>query len=397
MNKLIIRLLSRHISVGQLVGFTLANLVGLVIILLGVQFYQDATSVLGMKDRFMRGDYVIISKEVRGGVLAQRNQGFSEREIRELESQPFARAVGRFTPSKFQVSAGLSAGLGVSTTMFFEAVPDAFLDVSTDDWHYSPGSEVVPIIIPRNYLGLYNSAFAQSQGLPLLSEGSMSKLPLRLDLSSGAEHVTMQGRIVGFSNRLNTLLVPLNFLEAMNERLAPEARPTPTRLIVEVTSPASPELAVYLRDHGYQTEGDKAASGESMFLLRLVLVIVLSVGVLISVLSIYLLLLSIYLLLQKNTRQLENLLLLGYRRGQLVQPYVALTVVLGVVVLIVALVAVILIRGYYLGVVERLLSDVEPGSLLPTILVGLALLIVTSLINALAIRHRIHRLPLFAR
>ena len=81
----------------------------------------------------------------------------------------------------------------------------------------------MPIIIPRNYLGLYNSAFAQSQGLPLLSEATMSSLPLQLDLSGAGEEVQLRGRIVGFSNRLNTLLVPLPFLEAMNERLAPGA------------------------------------------------------------------------------------------------------------------------------------------------------------------------------
>ena len=40
--------------------------------------------------------------------------------------------------------------------------------------------------------------------------------------------------------------------------------------------------------------------------------IVLTVGLIISVLSFYLLMLSIYLLLQKNTKKLENLLMIGF-------------------------------------------------------------------------------------
>ena len=173
MNRLVIRLLSRHISPLQLFGFFVANLIGMAIILLGCQFYQDATSVLGAKDRFMKGDYIIISKQVRGGLFGgKKSNSFSASEIEELSKQDFALRVGRFLPSKFRVSAGLTLGIGMSTYMFFEAVPEEFLDVKAEDWKYNPNSDEVPIIIPRNYLGLYNSAFAQSQGLPLLSEAT---------------------------------------------------------------------------------------------------------------------------------------------------------------------------------------------------------------------------------
>ena len=39
--KLIWKLLRQHISIGQLAGFFLANLFGMVIVLLSVQFYKD--------------------------------------------------------------------------------------------------------------------------------------------------------------------------------------------------------------------------------------------------------------------------------------------------------------------------------------------------------------------
>ena len=135
MNKLVLRLLRRHISPLQFLGFFLANLVGVTIILVGCQFYQDAMSVLGAKDRFMKGDYIILSKQVRGGLLGSKGaNSFSSREVEALQAQSFAKKVARFTPSKFQVSAGLQIGLGVSTYMFFEAVPEDFLDVKAEDW-----------------------------------------------------------------------------------------------------------------------------------------------------------------------------------------------------------------------------------------------------------------------
>ena len=398
MNRLVIRLLSRHISPLQLFGFFVANLIGMAIILLGCQFYQDATSVLGAKDRFMKGDYIIISKQVRGGIFSgKKSNSFSASEIEELSKQDFALRVGRFLPSKFRVSAGLTLGIGMSTYMFFEAVPEEFLDVKAEDWKYDPNSDEVPIIIPRNYLGLYNSAFAQSQGLPLLSEATMSSLPLQLDLSGAGEEVQLRGRIVGFSNRLNTLLVPLPFLEAMNERLAPGAAPPSTRLIVEVKSPSDPAITLYLRDHHYESEGERLASGESMYLLRLLAGLVLAIGVLISALSVYLLLLSIYLLLQKNTRQIEDLLLLGYTRSAVIRPYIALTLLVQCAVLGLSLVAVAYARGYYIEAAQRLLSDEVSGGLGTTALIGVGIFLITALINTLSIRHKVHSLRLFAK
>lgn len=401
MNALLLRLLKRHISPAQLLGFVLANLIGLGILLLGLQFYRDALTALSAKDSLMRADYLIISKQVSSGLFGSRDNSFSAEEIADLEQQPFVAALGRFTPSKFQVSAGLGLGStlggGLSTYMFLEAVPDRFLDLKPSDWHWEEGQQEVPLIIPRSYLGLYNSAFAQSQGLPLLSEATIGAIPLGLELRGGLEEQHYRGRIVGFSNRLNTLLVPEHFIQQMNRRLAPELPASPTRLILELHNPSDPAIALYLREHSYESEGERLASSQSMYFLRLLSGVVLGIGLLISALSAYLLLLSIYLLLQKNSRQLENLLLLGYSQRQLVLPYILLTLVLNLLALLAALGLVLWVRGYYLEAASRLVPEELGASLLPTLLLGLGLLVGTTLVNAVAIGRKVRSLRAFAR
>nr|WP_314648907.1 FtsX-like permease family protein [uncultured Porphyromonas sp.] len=401
MNALLLRLLKRHISPAQLLGFVLANLIGLGILLLGLQFYRDALTALSAKDSLMRADYLIISKQVSSGLFGSRDNSFSAEEIADLEQQPFVAALGRFTPSKFQVSAGLGLGStlggGLSTYMFLEAVPDRFLDIKPSDWHWEEGQQEVPLIIPRSYLGLYNSAFAQSQGLPLLSEATIGAIPLGLELRGGLEEQHYRGRIVGFSNRLNTLLVPEHFIQQMNRRLAPELPASPTRLILELHNPSDPAIALYLRQQGYESEGERLASSQSMYFLRLLSGVVLGVGLLISALSAYLLLLSIYLLLQKNSRQLENLLLLGYSQRQLVLPYVLLTLVLNLLALLAALGLVLWVRSYYLEAASRLVPEELGASLLATLLLGLGLLVGTTLVNAVAIGRKVRSLRAFAR
>ena len=48
------------------------------------------------------------------------------------------------------------AGIHLSTAMFFESVPDEFVDIKLDKWHFDEATHTIPIIIPRNYLNLYN-------------------------------------------------------------------------------------------------------------------------------------------------------------------------------------------------------------------------------------------------
>ena len=117
--------------------------------------------------------------------------------------------------------------------------------------------------------------------------------------------------IVGFSNRLNTILVPQSFMKWANENFAPGAEAQPSRLIIEVNNPAESSTAGYFQRKGYETEDGKLDAGKTTYFLRLIVGIVLGVGLFISILSFYILMLSIFLLLQKNTTKLESLLLIG--------------------------------------------------------------------------------------
>ena len=101
--------------------------------------------------------------------------------------------------------------------------------------------------------------------------------------------------------------------------------------------------------------------------------------------------------MQKNSRQLENLLLLGYSQRQLILPYVLLTLVLNLLALLAALGLVLWVRGYYLEAASRLVPEELGASLLPTLLLGLGLLVGTTLVNAVAIGRKVRSLRAFAR
>ncbi|WP_296258786.1 ABC transporter permease [uncultured Phocaeicola sp.] len=385
------KLLKQHINPSQLLGFSLANVCGMVIVLLAIQFYRDVLPAFTQGDSFLKGDYVIVSKKISTlGTLVGKQTTFSTRDIEEIEEQPFVKRVGSFLPSQFKVMAGMGLqGVTMSTDLFFESVPDAYVDVQSDRWKFDPESGIIPIIIPRNYLNLYNFGFAQSRNLPQLSEGVIGMVNLDIRMAGNGQVGQMKGRIVGFSSRLNTILVPEAFIRWANARYGTGKEAEPSRLVIEVSNPADERIVQFFQQKGYEQEGNELEAGKTTWFLKVVVGVVLSVGLLISVLSFYILMLSVYLLLQKNMRKLETLLLIGYSPVQVARPYQLLTIGLNLLVLLLGLGIVAGIRSVYLPVFSSLLTGGDGGSLLPALLAGAVVFVLVSVLNGIIIRRKI--------
>ena len=389
------KLLRQHISLPQMGGFFFANLFGMLIVLLGYQFYQDVVPVFTAEDSFMKQGYLIVSKKVStAGTISGRTNKFDHAETDELESQKFVTKLGVFTNTNYKVLANMSVnGVNIANTeLFFESIPDDFVDVDKSRWQYKPGDRVVPIILPKTYLTMYNFGFAQSHSLPKLSEGLVGMIDFRLSIQGNHHEESFQGKVIGFSSRLSSILVPQSFMDWSNHYFSPDQNSEPTRLILEVGNPSDMAISKYFDKKGYELEDDKLNSEKSIYFLKLVVSMVMVVGLIISVLSFYILMLSIYLLVQKNSDKLENLLLIGYSPKAVAKPYQLLTFGLNVIVLLAALVLLMPIRNYYMDIIQTLQPDINDSSMSPSIIVGLALLLLVAILNSVVIRRKIRRI-----
>lgn len=392
---LVWKLLRQHISIPQFAGFAFANLFGMLIVLFGFQFYQDVLPVFTQQDSFMKADYLIMSKKIgMGNTISGRTNTFSGSEIDDVSSQKFVKKVGKFTCTEYKVDASMGVnGVNVlNSELFFESVPDGFVDVPLKDWKYEPGSKEVPIILPRTYINMYNFGFAQSHSLPKISDGLVGMIDFEIFIQAGGKKEQFKGKVIGFSSRLNTILVPQAFMDWSNHEFAPEDHSDPTRLIVEVGNPADENISQYLDENGYEVETDKLDAEKTTYFLRMMVTMVMVVGLVISILSFYILMLSIYLLVQKNSSKLENLLLIGYSPANVSKPYQLLTMGLNIVVLIVAWVVLFFLRSYYMDFIETLFPDIDEGSMLPAILLGLVLFFIVSVLNIIAIRRKVMKI-----
>lgn len=393
--KLVWKLLRQHISIPQLVGFFFANLFGMLIVLLGVQFYHDVKPVFTAKDSFLKADYLIMNKRIgMGNTISGRSNNFTGAECDEVAAQDFVKNVGVFTLADYHVHAvmGVQGQRVLSSEIFIESIPDDFVQIADEEWRYDEGSHEVPVILPRSYINMYNFGYAQTHSMPKISDGLVSMIDFELNLRGNGHDENFHGRVVGFSNRLSSILVPQTFMQWSNSYFAPDNQQQPTRLIVEVNNPTDERITQFLEDKGYEVETEQLDVEKTTYLLKVIVSIVIVIGLIISVLSFYILMLSIYLLVQKNTEKLQNLMLIGYTPRTVAWPYQCLTIVLNAVVLIIAIIAVIILRRYYMSIIESIYPQLADSSILPAVIVGLVIFLVVSLINAFVIHRKMTRL-----
>lgn len=393
--KLLWKLLRKHVSRSQLLGFALANLVGLAIVVLAVQFYRDVIPVFNDEESFIRKDYLIITRSVTAsGAMMGGASEFSDADIADIEAQEWCRKVGRFTNSEFSIWATIGTGQGnraMRSQFFFESIPNDFIDIDPDEWGFNPEKPEVPVIVSRDYLSLYNFGFAAAQGMPKISEGQAGMIPVSFTFSGAGRNEVIPGKIVGFSNRLNTIIVPDQFMKWGNERYGNSAQAQrPVRLILEVNRPGDVVIQDYMKDHHYDVAGDKMTSSKAYYFLTLIIGIVVVVGIVISALSFFVLMLSIYLLLQKNTQKLRNLLQLGYSPAQTAQTYIRMVVIINAVVLVLALLLMFAARAYYMPSMRAL--GTNGSSLWVSIVVGIVIMAAITTGNVVAIKRKINSL-----
>ena len=388
---LISKLLRKNTSPSRLIGFALSNFIGLLIVGGAVMFYMDSRGIWDDDDSVINTDYLVVNKKVTSAsTFGDRDATrFSAADMSDLEAQPWVRRIGEFSASDFRVYASVSqGGRGMETALFFESVPDSFVDLPSAEWRFEPGQTIVPVMIPKDYLALYNFGFAGSAGLPQLSEQLISGIPLKLYMRSedGSRSMRMEGRIAGFSNRLNTVLVPDGFMRYANSQLGGGGSSSPSRLIIDVSSPGDVAISDYLSSHGWEVAGDKEGSSAA-YLLKVVVGIVMAIGAVITLLSLFVLMLSVSLLMEKNRGVIHRLLMLGAPLGDVSAPYTGMICIGCGAALGLSVGSLVVLRGLYSGALEGL--GASSDGLLWGAGVAVVLAVAVVAVNLVAVRRKV--------
>lgn len=323
-------------SRAHLLGAFLGTLAGMVLLLSGIQFYTDIKLVLSENRDLLDPEYIIVNKKVNiGQTLGFSGVGFSQEEIEDLSQQAFADEVSPFISNDFPIQAYTENDKvpNFSTELFFEAIPDQYIDIKSEDWKWDPEEGVIPIIIPQDFLNLYNFGFAQSQGLPQIPKGVVSMVNFRIRLNGNfGIHEDLSGRIVGFSNRVHSILVPHDFLTWANDTYGYFENSDASRLILVSKDPTDPAIIKYIEDKGYDTIREKLKGSRLNIILKVIISFLVLIAGIIILLAFMVFLLSLQLMISRSSQKIKRLHKLGFHYREISRPYIILLLILMVAV-----------------------------------------------------------------
>ena len=365
----------------QIVGAAIGAFLGLFLLLLALQIYFDFQKILrGSSD----GDnYITINKPVSIANTFLGKSVFSEANIKELENESNAintEGVGIFTANRFKVGAS-SKMMGFYTELFFESIPEPFIDVQDSKFRWYEGQNEIPIIMSKDYLALYNFGFALSQGLPQFTPSTISQVSVDITIRGRGREQVFAGRIIGFSERINSILVPERFMKFANDNFGDQPDIGASRLLLKVKNPYDKKLTNFLEEKGYEISSGRLIGGRLTTILNAVISSVFVIGFLLMILSVIVFILNYQLIISKSAPDIRLLLQIGYRPSQITSVLRgSLMKLLGSVFFII-IIALIFTRYILLNWMESQGFELNIPYHVIVILTGIALMLLITTIN----------------
>lgn len=234
-----------------------ALFVGATLLLLAVMIWWNFRELLYGKNQqdTLGSTFMIIGKRVTEQNMGVKNATiFTNTEIDSLKMAPEVQDIGEISSNHFPVYAMMGGRLAFATDLPLECVPDKFIDKIPEGWNWEPGSRDLPIIISSQFLDIYNYVFAPSQNLPKLSETSVKSIALNLKVGRDEKAETYKAHVVGFSDRIGSVLAPKSFIDYGNNKFGkPGANYGVSQIILKTKDPSNTKFADYLKKHDYNT------------------------------------------------------------------------------------------------------------------------------------------------
>ncbi|MBC7535392.1 MAG: hypothetical protein H7258_06835 [Ferruginibacter sp.] len=285
--------------------------IGVLLLLTSLQLYIDINQLLKDKNPRKNGyDFISITKEITDQNMGNDNR-FSVADVEDMKKQPFIKDATALISNQFRAKASAGKIIPFSTDLFLESVKNDFIDTVPPSFSWQPGQQDVPIIFSADFLEMYN-VFAPAQDLPQLSASSIAAINITLECYGPAGIQNFTGHIVAVSDRINSVLVPENFLQWANQSFGNALSTPASRVYLKTIDANNPDLLTYLQQKKYHVNKDKTKFGRVKQVLQAVVSGLGGFAILVILLAMMLFSFYLQLMIARSKDNLQLLITLGY-------------------------------------------------------------------------------------
>ncbi len=311
MKLLLTRILWLRRSKWQFLLAGLAFFIGLSTLMLAFESYLKISYLLEKQKE--AGQFLILNKKISMvNTLGFASGSFEKAEIENIRNSGLFQDVGQVYSNKFRAEVLSSSYIPFRSLVFFESVPRNFLDSRPAEFRWQEGSRELPIMVSQDFLNLYNFGFALGQGLPQIGREALKLVSFDVIIDGPGGREVFKGRIVGFTDRMASVLVPEEFIHWANRNIGAEKEESCARVIVKAGNASDPAIAAFLKKSRLTTDHEKLNFGKSGTALSLVMRGLAVLGSLFSLLALVMFSMNFRLVMAEAAPDIRLLIELGY-------------------------------------------------------------------------------------
>jgi hypothetical protein len=365
--------------------------IGVLLLLCSVQMYININQLLKEKNPKKTGfDFISVTKTITDQNMGRDNR-FTPDDLKEIQSQKFIDDAAPLIANQFRVKASAGNIIPFSTDLFLESINEKFIDTVPPSFTWKEGQVDVPIIFSSDFLEMYN-VFAPSQDLPQLSENTISSVAIILECHGPAGVQNFRGQIVAVSDRINSVLVPDNFMQMANKNFGGITTVPASRIYLKTKDANNPELLSFLQQKKYHVNKDKTKFGRIKQILQAIVSGLAGFGVLVILLAMVLFSFYLQLMIAKSKENLQLLLTLGYSPHWLSKTVAQKWIPVYIAVVIAAVVITALLHFSFQHFVMNTREELSPFIHWIVIAIALVLLVLSIAVNYRLVKKLLYKL-----
>jgi len=321
----------------QLVLATLGTFLGLLFLFTSLHFLHKIYAYGDNTEMLSKNTIVVQKKVTKSSVLGLANSEFSEKEISDFRKMSFVENCDVIRSSSFDVIFQIDDPLipSFNSDIFVQSVQKEYLDVKTDKWSWKEGDEIVPIIMPRDFLMMLNN-FLSISNIPQLSDDLVLELKINLKIRGRMRHEWVKAKIVGFTNELSSILVPESFVLWGNAAYGKPDEEVISQLVVKSKDGQFGNLEKYLDENNLESKKSQMVIARLKSALGVLLSLISVVSLLTVFLAMLVLVQYLQLILTHNEYEIRTLLRLGHAPRVLIRVFTKYFVKLFFIILLVS-------------------------------------------------------------
>ncbi|HVU84105.1 MAG TPA: FtsX-like permease family protein [Puia sp.] len=365
--------------------------IGILILLVSLQMFINIQRLLHENNPRKNGfDYLSVSKTITNDNMGKDNS-FTTGDLAKLKTAPGVDEISPLLSNKFRAEASAGSVMPFSTDLFLESINSSFIDSVPPAFTWQPGQSDVPLIFSSDFLEIYN-VFAPAQGLPQLSEKTISSVNIILVCSGPLGTQNYRAGIVAFSDRINSILVPQSFLNWNNLHLTGDTATRIERVYIKTKDANNPRLISYLDQQNYHLNKDKVKFSRIKSILQNIVAALGIFGILVIALALMLFSFYVQLMIARSRDNLRLLLMLGYSPGWLATSVAKTWLPVYLIIIALALIITQLLHLLFRELPFVNKEDISYALHWSVFAIAIALLLITIFINSALVKKELNKL-----